>query len=97
GIPAAQVLRAHGCNVLGIDVNPVRCDLARRFGCEAVAVSEGADPVAAAEAITAGRGVDGVLITASAKSDEIMQQAAQMCRKRGRIVLVGVVPLNLRR
>jgi hypothetical protein len=46
---------------------------------------------------TNGVGVDGVLITASAKSDEIVHQAAEMCRKRGRIVLVGVVGLNLRR
>jgi len=41
--------------------------------------------------------VDGVLIAASARGDEIIHQAAQMCRRRGRIVLVGVVDLNLRR
>ncbi len=97
GLMAVQILRAHGCSVLGIDLNPARCALARQFGCEAVALSEGADPVRAAETFSRGRGVDGVLITASAKTDEIIHQAAQMCRKRGRIVLVGVVGLNLRR
>ncbi|TWT44027.1 D-arabitol-phosphate dehydrogenase [Phycisphaerae bacterium RAS1] len=97
GIVSVQLLRAHGCTVIGIDVNPTRCELARQFGCEAFATSEGADPVKAAEAFSGGRGVDGVLIAASAKTDEIMHQAAQMCRKRGRIVLVGVVGLNLRR
>jgi predicted dehydrogenase/threonine dehydrogenase-like Zn-dependent dehydrogenase len=97
GLIAAQLLRAHGCNVLGVDINPARCALARTFGCEAVAVAEGVDPVKAAEGFSHGRGVDGVLITASAKTDEIVHQAAQMCRKRGRIVLVGVVGLDLRR
>ncbi len=94
---AVQILRAHGCPVLGVDVNPQRCELARSFGAETVALADGGDPVKAAEAFTQGRGADGVLITASAKSDEIMQQAAAMSRKRGRIILVGVVGLNLRR
>ncbi len=53
--------------------------------------------MAAADGWSRGRGVDGVLITASAKTDDIVHHAAQMCRKRGRIVLVGVVGLNLRR
>lgn len=97
GLMAAQLLRAHGCGVLGIDINPRRCELARKFGCEAVAAGEGADPVRAAETFSQGRGVDGVLITASAKTDEIVHQSAQMCRKRGRIVLVGVVGLDLKR
>jgi predicted dehydrogenase len=47
--------------------------------------------------MSAGAGVDGVIITASAKTDAIMHQAAEACRKRGRIILVGVVGLNLRR
>ena len=94
---AVQLLRAHGANVLGVDVNPQRCELARGFGCEAVCVGDGADPVRAADVFSRGGGVDGVLISASAKTDEIVHQAAQMCRKRGRIVLVGVVGLNLRR
>ena len=94
---AVQLLRAHGCRVLGIDINRARCELAERFGAQTVAVGEGADPVRAAETFSSGRGVDGVIITASAKTDEIMHQSAQMCRKRGRIVLVGVVGLNLRR
>jgi predicted dehydrogenase/threonine dehydrogenase-like Zn-dependent dehydrogenase len=92
---AVQLLRSSGCHVLGIDPKPSRCDLARQYGAETS--SAGADPVVAAETFSSGRGVDGVLITASAKSDEIMHQAATMCRKRGRIVLVGTVPLNLQR
>jgi len=97
GLISIQLLRAHGCDVLGIDINPDRTRLAETGGVRTVCVAEGADPVAAAEAWTRGRGVDGVLITAAAQTDQIMHHAADMCRKRGRIVLVGVVGLNLRR
>ncbi len=71
--------------------------MARRFGAETVDLSAGQDPVAAAQAFSRGRGVDAVLITASTKSNEPVHQAALMCRKRGRIVLVGVVGLELSR
>lgn len=96
GLLTAQFLQAHGCHVVGIDLNAARCGLASTLGCGAVC-GGGADPVEAARTLSGGRGVDGVLITASAKSDEIIHHAAQMCRKRGRIVLVGVVGLDLRR
>lgn len=97
GLLALQVLRAHGCEVLGIDVDPARVALARTLGCEAVDVAAGQDPIDAARAFSAGRGADGVLITAATMSDEPMRQAVQMCRKKGRIVLVGVAGLNLSR
>ena len=96
GLVAVQLLSASGCRVLGVDLNPERLRLAETFGAETV-LGSSSDPVVAAEAWTQGRGVDGVLITASAKTDEIVHQSAQMCRKRGRIVLVGVVGLDLRR
>jgi threonine dehydrogenase-like Zn-dependent dehydrogenase len=95
GMLAVQLLRAHGCRVIGIDINPARAALARRLGCATIAA--GGDPVRAARELSRGRGVDAVLITASAQSDEIVHQAAQMSRKRGRIVLVGVVGLDLQR
>lgn len=46
---------------------------------------------------TQGEGADGVIITASSKSNDIIAQSAQMCRKRGRVVLIGVIGLNLNR
>lgn len=97
GLVTVQLLRAAGCEVLGVDVNPQRLKLAEQFGAKTAAAGGGGDPVAVANAWTEGMGVDGVLVTASAKTDEIMNQAAEMCRRRGRIVLVGVVGLNLRR
>jgi predicted dehydrogenase/threonine dehydrogenase-like Zn-dependent dehydrogenase len=95
GLLATQLLRASGCEVLAIDLNSARLSLAENFGAETVNIASGGDPIAAAEAWTSGAGVDGVIITTSAKSDSIMHQAAAACRKRGRIILVGAVDLNL--
>lgn len=97
GLLTVQLLRAHGCHVLGVDFDEGKLALAQRFGATTVNPARGEDPVAAALALTDGRGVDGVLITASTKSSEPVHQAALMCRKRGRIVLVGVTGLELRR
>lgn len=97
GLLSVQMLAGAGCDVLGIDVDPGRLALAKSFGATPVDVSAGADPVAAGMAFSAGHGVDGVLITASAKNDSIIAQAARMSRKRGRIVLVGVVNMDLQR
>ncbi len=97
GLLAVQLLRANGCEVMAVDLQPARLALAAGFGARTVDLSTGGDPVRAAQAWLQGVGVDGVLITASAQGDEIMHQAAEAARKRGRIVLVGVVGLNLRR
>jgi len=97
GLLAVQILRANGCRVLGIDVDSARLELARGFGAETVDLSSGADAVAAGRAFSRGRGMDGVIICASAKGSGPIRDAAQMCRKRGRIILVGVVDLELSR
>ncbi|MDA9830224.1 bi-domain-containing oxidoreductase [Akkermansiaceae bacterium] len=97
GLLTVQMLRANGCKVLGVDLDPAKCALAEQFGAEVCDLSKGQDAVAAAAEFSNGDGVDGVIITASAKTDAIVHDAATMCRKRGRIVLVGVVGLKLQR
>jgi predicted dehydrogenase len=97
GLITVQILRANGCRVLGIDFDSSKCELAREFGAETVDLSQGEDVLAKANAFSRGRGIDAVIITASTKSNEPVSQAATMCRKRGRIVLVGVVGLELSR
>jgi len=97
GLLAVQLLKAHGCRVLGVDFDAGKCALARQFGAESVDLSQDGDVAAAARSFTGGRGLDGVLITAATKSSEPVAQAAQGCRKRGRIVLVGVTGLELNR
>ena len=97
GLITVQILRANGCRVIGIDFDAARGELARRFGAEFVNLGDYEDPVAAARAFSRGRGIDAVVITASTKSNDPVKQAANMCRKRGRIVLVGVTGLELSR
>lgn len=97
GLMTVQMLRAQGCRVLGVDFDASRLALARSFGAETCNPAAGEDVLAAAAAFSRGVGVDAVIITASTKSNEPVSQAARMCRKRGRIVLVGVVGLELSR
>lgn len=97
GLMTVQLLRANGCRVLGLDFDADRLRMAREFGAEVVDLAASRDPVEAARAFSRGRGVDAVIVTASTASSEPMHQAALMCRKRGRIVLVGVAGLELSR
>ena len=97
GLMTIQILKANGCRVLGVDFDTVRCELADNFGIETVDLSKGQDPLANAKFFSRGYGVDGVILAVSTQSNDVIHLAAQMCRKRGRIVLVGVSGLNLRR
>ncbi len=97
GLLTVRLLRAHGCRVLGLDFDRDKLKLASQFGAEVVDLAAGEDPVKVAELYSRGRGVDAVIVTAATKSSEPMHQAALMCRKRGRIVLVGVTGLELSR
>lgn len=97
GLLTVQMLRAQGCRVLAIDFDQAKLDLARKFGAETCNPGNGEDPVAAGMAFSRGNGIDGVIVTASTKSSDPITQAAQMCRKRGRIILVGVTGLELNR
>jgi predicted dehydrogenase/threonine dehydrogenase-like Zn-dependent dehydrogenase len=97
GLLTIQLLRAQGCRVLALDFDESKLLLAEKFGAEICNLTRGDDPLAIAEKFSRRRGVDGVLITASTSSSEPVRQAAQMCRKRGRIILVGVAGLELNR
>jgi predicted dehydrogenase/threonine dehydrogenase-like Zn-dependent dehydrogenase len=97
GLLTVQMLRAQGCRVLAIDFDQSKLDLAKQFGADTCNPGKGEDPVAAGMAFSRGVGVDGVIITASTKSNDPVTQAARMSRKRGRIILVGVIGLELSR
>ena len=96
GLLTAQLLVANGCKVIGVDIDESKLDLAKQWGIIPFNPRNG-DVVKFVEENTNGIGADGVIITASAKTDEIISQAAKMSRKRGRIILVGVIGLNLSR
>ena len=97
GLVAAELLKANGCKVIGVDFDQQKVDIAKNKGIYAINPKNGIDPVKYVEEVTGGVGADGVLITASAKGDEVIHQACLMSRKRGRVVLVGVIGLNMRR
>ncbi len=97
GLIAAQLLRASGCHVLGIDVSERRLEAARSLGIETYLAGPGSDPVGYAREWTRQVGVDGVLIAASTDSSQPISDAAAMSRKRGRIILLGVTGLELER
>ncbi|MEQ3237810.1 bi-domain-containing oxidoreductase [Bacteroides cellulosilyticus] len=97
GLVTAELLKANGCRVVGIDYDQQKVDLAKAKGIIAVNPAQGVDSVRFVEELTESVGADGVLITASAKSNDVIHQACEMSRKRGRIVLVGVIGLDIRR
>ena len=97
GLLTVQMLRAQGCRVLAIDFDQVKLDMAKEFGAEICNPGRGEDPVVAGMTFSRGNGIDGVIITASTKSNDPVTQAARMSRKRGRIILVGVTGLELSR
>jgi len=97
GLITSQLLRANGCRVIGFDYDAAKVALARKLGVDAINPAEGTDQVQYLDSITGGIGADAVIITASNKSNEIIAQSAKMSRKRGRIVLVGVIGLDISR
>ena len=97
GLLTAELLKANGCNVIGFDYDENKVTIAKNKGVTAINISDGTDQVKFVNSYTKNIGCDAVIITASNKSNEIISQSAKMCRKRGRIVLVGVVGLNINR
>ena len=97
GLLTAELLIANGCQVIGIDLDPRKIEKANQKGIIGINPSEGVDAVEFVYSLTKDVGADGVIITASAKGNDIISEAAKMSRKRGRIILIGVVGLNINR
>lgn len=97
GLVTAQLLKAHGCHVIGVDLDPQKIALAKAWGIDTIQPPLGGDTVKQVIHYTQGVGADGVIITASSPSNSVIHEACEMSRKRGRIVLVGVVGLDIRR
>ena len=97
GLLTVQMLRAQGCIVLGVDFEEDRLQLARIYGAETVTADDGDAIEEKVATLSRGIGADAVIITASTASNDPIKQAANVSRKRGKIVLVGVVGLELAR
>lgn len=92
-----QMLKSNGCRVVGVDLDPKRIEIALATGMERGFNPQEEDFVAQIKWMTDGLGADATIVTAAASSSDIISQAMQACRKKGRVVLVGDVGLDLKR
>jgi predicted dehydrogenase/threonine dehydrogenase-like Zn-dependent dehydrogenase len=90
GMLAVQILKAAGCKVFATDLDGMRLATARRLGADTTANPAQEDIVALTTHWSEGRGVDSALVFAATDSSEPLSQAFRMCRRKGRVVLVGV-------
>lgn len=97
GMITAQILMNSACEVIALDIDERKVERARNLHINAIHVNNEQQTLNEILTWTSQMGADGILITASSRSDDIIHQAAQMCRKRGKIVLIGSVGLHLKR
>ncbi len=99
GLISSELLISNGCNVIAFDYDSKKVDLAKKKGINALNLSKEIDLNQINYVIknTNGVGADGVLICASSKKNDIISNSARMCRKRGRIILIGVIGLDINR
>lgn len=90
-----QLLKASGCKVIGSDLDQTKIDLAMKMGCDVGLQAD--ELINQAKSFSRGNGVDSVIITASTKTSEPIENAAEICRFGGRIVLVGVCDIQIPR
>lgn len=91
-----QILKAAGCQVVGIDLDPAKIELARQLGADE-ALARNQDVAGQIQRLTSGRGVDAVIITAAAAGNDPVELAAEIARDRAVVSVVGAVGLNIPR
>ncbi len=93
GLLTVQILQAYGCEVLAIDPLKDKVDLAKKFGLKDVTTK-----INQLKNLTNNRtqanGADAVIITATTKKRDPVDQAIELCRPKGKIVVVGVVDIH---
>jgi len=97
GLVTVQLLKASGCRVLGLDLSPDKIDLGKRFGLDEGVVLDVDDPLRALDRLSNGRGADLTMITAATSSNQPVELAGELTRRKGRIVAVGAVGMNIPR
>jgi predicted dehydrogenase/threonine dehydrogenase-like Zn-dependent dehydrogenase len=92
-----QFLKANGCTVIGVDLDPAAVALALRSGADA-ALHRHDDPVESVVAsLSGGHGADAVIITAGTSSNDPIELSGRITREKGRVVVVGAAPMNIPR
>ncbi|MFN3195988.1 MAG: bi-domain-containing oxidoreductase [Chlorobiota bacterium] len=96
GLITVQFLKAAGCNVIGMDIDERAMELGTKFGCDSVMKSS-SENVQQVIARSNGEGADSTIITASTGSSAPLQMAMEMTRKRGKVVIVGAIGMDMKR
>jgi polar amino acid transport system substrate-binding protein len=91
-----QMLKASGCKVIGLDLNEKLFDLATKSGCDACFQSS-SDSIKSIISAAGGIGCDAVIITAGTESNQPVELAMKIARKKGKVVVVGAVGMSLQR
>lgn len=97
GLIAVQIAKAWGLVVIGTDLNHQRLVLAKELGADYCFDAHENDLVQKIREVTHGYGADAVIIYASTKKSEPANQALEVCRRKGRVVVVGSIGMDLKR
>ena len=97
GLLSVQCLLANGCKVIALDYDNNRLKIAKEFGAHTVNLGGSGDIEAFVDNMTNGLGIDGAIIATATQSNDPIDTASKLCRKRGRIILVGISGLQLNR
>lgn len=96
GLLAAQLARAAGCRVVGMDLSEARCRLARELGIDDT-VTDGEALEERCRQLTGGHGADKVIVAASTKSSQPVALAGEIARQQGIVAIVGAVGMDIPR
>lgn len=97
GLLAIQILKAAGCRVFGVDIDPKKVELGKKLGMDAGSVRTSETIEDQVMSFTGGNGADSILITAATKSTDPLEFSGKIARKKARVVLVGVVGMEIPR
>ena len=93
---SVQLLRASGCRVIGVDLDPWKVELAAKLGCD-LALRRDDAVLERVHELTNGRGADAVIVTAATTSNDPIVLAGELARDRAHVVIVGAVPAEIPR
>lgn len=96
GLITVQLLKANGVNVIGMDINSDNFELAKELGAERTIISND-DAIDICRSFSNGMLLDSVLITAATDSNQPMELAMKITRKKGKVVVVGAIGMNVPR
>ena len=92
-----QLLNAAGVKSIGIDIDPQMVRLANKMNASYAVERNTAGIENNIAALTANQGVDAVIITAATASNDPVDFAGEICRSKGKVVIVGSVPTGFKR